>query len=64
MYCYLSYSDILNDKDNLFDLENNEVAMNINCYNLIFNTDYTMYNSEEFVPHEVISHNIALLIMN
>lgn len=41
------------DRDNLYALKDNEIVMNIDKYNKIFNTNYTKDTINTFIPHKV-----------
>lgn len=41
------------DRDNLYDVKDNEIVMNMEKYNAIFNTNYTTDTINTFIPHTV-----------
>ncbi len=41
------------DRDNLYALKDNEIVMNMEKYNAIFNTNYTTDTINTFIPHTV-----------
>lgn len=52
-YFTISSCTITNDSKTSYDLQDNEILMNVTKYNELFNTNYTSETIKDFIPYEV-----------